>query len=623
MFSIAFVDGNKMAKMQTQTPRSSGTTRGIFFLVPRRLLWGALWGAAVGWMLAFVACEPTGALRLPNGSSALCANDTDCPKDTRCAAGLCLVSNTQGSETTDASEGLNEPSQEADIASENTMDETTELPVESELPEHPVEPVLEGGNEVFPDADPDVLPEGTAPERVLSCKPDEVCGDGLDNNCNGQIDEGCEPCTTKKPCSPAAACQSNGSCKAASCQNDGDCPSDTICRDDLCVACDEQDPAMLCPTGRLCVAGRCMVCAKDADCLNGDICRQGVCSAPQCKQSTDCVNGLLCINGRCDFCTEDKDCGPDKNCVNKVCQKAECAETKDCLSGLLCVGGRCTGCTADVQCNGVKCDTQASRCQVQIASFQNGSITGNRWQDGGYAISCQEYFNGKPGYIESKTDGVYWIKPAASATPFAVYCLMTEKGGGWTLILKADGSRKTFVYDAALWTNAAVHNAPDLQMDLNEAKLASFSTVPFQSVLLAFSEIKAGAPRLYLSVNKSASSFQSLMQQGRSIGFDPPLPTVLGWRLLLPNGVLQGECHREAFNAHGDKNILNDYPGIKVRFGILGSPDRGCSNFGFGPQSFIGIGANDTLGVNGFVGSDRIEAFKDNARKRMGYLFVR
>jgi hypothetical protein len=329
------------------------------------------------------------------------------------------------------------------------------------------------------------------------------------------------------------------------------------------------------------------------------------------------------VAGLCDFCKEDKDCGQAQNCVNKVCQKAQCLDTKDCPAGLLCVSNRCAGCTADTECNGVKCDLRVNRCQIQMATFQDGSITGNRWADGAHAISCKEYFDGKPGYIESKTNGIYWIKPTASATPFAVHCLMTEEGGGWTLIVKADGSRKTFLYDAALWTNNAVHNAPDLQLDLNEGKFASFSTVPFQSVLLAFSDLQAGAPRRYLSVNKSASSFQSLMQQGRSIGFDPPPATRIKWQLLLPNGVLQGTCNREAFNAHGNKNVLNNYPGIRVRFGILGSPNDGCSNYGFGPLSFIGIGANEDGGSDTTVGSDKTDLFQNNARRQMGYLFVR
>ncbi|MCB9638736.1 MAG: hypothetical protein H6727_07520 [Myxococcales bacterium] len=591
------------------------------------------WSVCFWLCLAFLgltfACEPSGALRLPNGQSALCLADKDCANGGRCVSGLCLNASAERSEISSEPKGEGG----AEVTGETTLPEGNE-PLAEISKEDPSEPTAEpsiepsgdggeqGGGEGVNEGGPEISPEGTRPERILACKADEVCADGIDNNCDGQIDEGCDACSTAKPCAMTASCQSDGKCLVKSCQNNADCPDQTICRDDVCVFCDENEPSAACPVGRVCVSGRCLICGDDSHCTNGQICNnQNVCVAPQCTAPTDCVNGLVCISGRCDFCTEDMHCGASQNCVNKACVQGECQTTPDCKGGLICVNSRCQGCTDDAECGAVLCDKSVGRCQILPEEITQGPIKGTRWNDGTYATSCKEYFDGKPGYVASKTDGVYWLKPSGSMAAFATYCLMTEKGGGWTLILKADGSRDTFDYDDSLWTSASIHNVNDVQYDLAEAKLESFSKVPFQSVLAAFSEVKTGSLRTYVEIKKTASSFQSLMQQGRNVVFDATVTRAL-WSLAVPGAPLQKDCNREGFNVHGNKDLFGNYNSFRVRVGILGSPRDGCTNYGLGARSFIGIGARKFTGNDTTAGSNDVDSFQ-KAKPRMGYLFVR
>jgi hypothetical protein len=172
----------------------------------------------------------------------------------------------------------------------------------------------------------------------------ETC-DGLDNDCDGAIDNG-SPCPTDDP----ATCGRNGQCVVGTCAQYS---ASTICR-----------PAA-CRDGIQTLEARC----------DGS----GQCPA---SQQQSCPNGACHDAVSCGPCAHDHDCGADRWCNGGTCQETQatgtvCAATtpQQCQSGF-CVGGVCCAsvCTAPnatASCAGGTC---ALTCQPGFADC-NGTMS--------------------------------------------------------------------------------------------------------------------------------------------------------------------------------------------------------------------------------------------------------
>ena len=155
----------------------------------------------------------------------------------------------------------------------------------------------------------------------------ETCND-LDDDCDGMIDEG--------PLCNGGVCD-NGTCAAPCVQSEFPCPvgkkcnPQNFCVDDTCYG---------------------VQCPADGD-GNAQTCSDGVCH-PICDTTT-CTGGLVCrpSDGSCvpDTCEYLPKCAANELCVNGTCQADACLGVT-CPTDEFCRRGR----AASKSCNGVVCD---------------------------------------------------------------------------------------------------------------------------------------------------------------------------------------------------------------------------------------------------------------------------
>jgi len=234
--------------------------------------------------------------------------------------------------------------------------------------------------------------------------------------------------------------------------------------------------------------------------------------------------------------------------------------------------------------------------------------------------SCKALKATNPGIAS----GIYSLDPDVGGPilPFNVYCEMKDDGGGWTLVMKVDGAKDTFNYWSALWNNTTVFAGDKPNLDANEAKLASFHTVPFAEVRVG---LKVGEKTSWLVVPKAASSMLEVMNGAYQ-------PTTLGrkaWKDLIKDSSLQPNCNKEGFNVIDPCSSAWDVGpnGVaRVRIGIVGNNELNCCS----PDSRLGIGAGgaycgqdpkNTCGneASSYCGTDA----GDKHVKAFGYVMVR
>ncbi|HVY49189.1 MAG TPA: fibrinogen-like YCDxxxxGGGW domain-containing protein, partial [Minicystis sp.] len=205
--------------------------------------------------------------------------------------------------------------------------------------------------------------------------------------------------------------------------------------------------------------------------------------------------------------------------------------------------------------------------------------------EGGHAPegdSCAGILANAPG----SPNGVYWLSGGgigggggAPVEPYPVYCDMTgDDGGGWTLVLKIDGTQTTFAYDGGHWTDRGVINpthvlpAPDV-----DAKLASYFLVPVSRIRVGMID-QSTTSWVSMPVTAPASSLFAIVTSPM-----PPTTQATGatWEALLVSGSLDTTCQLQGFSI-GPGN------GLRLRIGVLGDDNGDCHS----PGSFIGLGAS-------------------------------
>jgi hypothetical protein len=259
---------------------------------------------------------------------------------------------------------------------------------------------------------------------IWSCQPTaEICHDGLDNDCDGQVDENCgQPCVSNDDCAAGQVCM-EGVCR------DVCVPSIELCGDGLDNDCDglvDEDCGMPCSTDDDCAPGefcdaqtrQCVAmceCASDADCpqahwcvdcqcapegcdtdadgdgylstaCGGQDCHDGDASvhpgAPEdCNAQDDDCDGLV-DEGCSQVCASDADCQLDEICMNGLCV-LPCRDNGECPVGQACVDGVC-----QAGCNSVAeiCDGQDNDCDGQVD--ENSDLISDPANCGACGMAC-------------------------------------------------------------------------------------------------------------------------------------------------------------------------------------------------------------------------------------------
>jgi MYXO-CTERM domain-containing protein len=161
-------------------------------------------------------------------------------------------------------------------------------------------------------------------------KPNKETCDNVDNDCNGQVDDG-DLCPAGKVCD-------HGSCVGACNTGEFRCPNDLTCEAGFCV--DPLCKGKTCEMGQACRAGKCVGVCDGVTCPTGQECQLGrcvdLCAGVTCLDKQVCEGGLCLSTCGCRACGAGKACGDSGQCVETGCEKKTCDPGQVCIAGGTC-----------------------------------------------------------------------------------------------------------------------------------------------------------------------------------------------------------------------------------------------------------------------------------------------
>ncbi|XP_022793202.1 uncharacterized skeletal organic matrix protein 5-like [Stylophora pistillata] len=184
--------------------------------------------------------------------------------------------------------------------------------------------------------------------------------------------------------------------------------------------------------------------------------------------------------------------------------------------------------------------------------------------------------------------------------------------GGWTPVMKTDGTKATFHYDSHYWSDENEYNVPGGRsgFDSQETKLPTYWNTPFSKICLG---MKISGQLRFIAFNRKANSLHSLIADGTYRS------TSLGrkeWKKLIGvEGSLQLNCNIEGFNAVGDRKDFS-----KARIGYIANQQNDCGTC----DSRIGFGTGGNSDNSNTCGNAATHSPDNGHRhiKAMGYILV-
>ncbi|XP_078351809.1 putative skeletal organic matrix protein 5 isoform X2 [Oculina patagonica] len=242
-------------------------------------------------------------------------------------------------------------------------------------------------------------------------------------------------------------------------------------------------------------------------------------------------------------------------------------------------------------------DKRLKNVEADVKAIARALNVGNP-PPGSSFTSCRDiYIYGKH---SSPGNKAYLLQTNNGKIP--VYCHMTSYGigacggGGWTLVMKTDGNKRTFHFDSHFWSDRNVYNIAGGKtgFDLQETKLPSYSNTTFSKICLG---MKISQQINFIVINKQANSLYSLIADGQYRA------TSLGrntWKTLIGS----------------QSSLQRNYS--KARIGFLGNDGSGCSHC----DSRIGFGTGGLYDDSNTCGNEAC-CSPDNGDKHikaMGYI---
>jgi MYXO-CTERM domain-containing protein len=274
------------------------------------------------------------------------------------------------------------------------------------------------------------------PGGELACRPQisasaEKC-DNLDNDCNGQIDDG------EGLCDAGLVCD-HGNCVPPCRGGEFACAAGLTCNDaGLCV-----DPAcagVTCEAGTVCSGGKCVGGCEGVVCPSGQECQLGRCVDPcagvSCDAGKVCEKGICLASCQCRPCAAGNVCAASGHCVAAGCEAATCGAGQACSAGACvdsCQGAVCPGGAA---CHDGQCDPLVPGVTTMGSA---GSSAGGDGSGGGLNFNTAGSTSSAAGSISSNAAGSTSVGRAAPASAGGCACQLSETpaGGKYTALALA------------------------------------------------------------------------------------------------------------------------------------------------------------------------------------------